>query len=162
MTKVEETQLPGIGVRHDFVTKSGERVGVITHRTGRKELLIYDKRDPDACRETVRLDDDDSRTLAELLGSAQIFGGLAPQQHGAEGMTIDWTPVRVASACAGRSLRDALRPAEGASAVVAAIVRGDQTIATPPPDFRLQVGDTAVLVGTPEGINTMIVALQRG
>ena len=162
MTKVEKTQLPGVGIRHDFVTKSGERIGVITHRTGRKELLIYDKRDPDACRETVRLDDDDSRTLAELLGSAQVFESLGPQQHDAEGVTIDWTPVKVASACAGRTLGDAVHPAEGAGAVVAAIVRGGQTIATPPPEFRLQVGDTAVLVGTPQGINTLVAALQRG
>ena len=161
MAKVEETQLPGVGIRHDFVTKNGERVGVITHRTGRKELLIYDRRDPDACRETVRLDDDDSRTLAELLGGPQVFEGAAPQPHEAEGVTIDWTRVKIASACTGRTLRDAMLPA-GTGATVAAIIRGTETIPTPPPDFRLQVGDTAVLVGTPEGINALVAALQRG
>ena len=161
MTKVEETQLPGVGIRHDFVTKSGERVGVITHRTGRKELLIYDRRDPDACRETVRLDDDDSRTLAELLGGAQVFEGVTPEPHDSEGLTIDWTPVKIASACAGQTLGEAMQPA-GRGATVAAIVRGTETIPTPPPDFRLQVGDTAVLVGSPKGINALVAALQRG
>lgn len=160
-TKVEETPLPGIGVRREFVTKGGDRVGVITHRTGRRELLIYDRRDPDACRETLRLDDDDSRTLAELLGGAQVEEGGTPRRYEADGIAIDWVPVSIASACAGRTLADAVAPA-GDGAAVAAIVRRGTTIPTPPPDLRLEIGDTAVLVGTPDGIEALAAALQRG
>lgn len=161
MTTIEESQLPGVGVRHDFITKNGERIGVITYRSGRKELLIYDKRDPDACRETIRLDDDDSRTLVEILGGSQKLEEVGTHQVQGAGVAIDWTPVRIASACAGQTLAEAVRPA-GTGASVAAIVRGTATIPTPPPDFRLEVGDTAVLIGTPEGIRSMINALQRG
>ena len=55
MADVEETKLPGVGVRHDFATSSGQRVGVLLHRTGQRELLVYDEDDPDSCTESVRL-----------------------------------------------------------------------------------------------------------
>ena len=55
MSEVTETQLPGVGVRHEFVTAGGERVAVLTHRTGRRELAVYDRADPDACTTVLHL-----------------------------------------------------------------------------------------------------------
>ena len=71
MPDVSETNLPGVGVRHDFTTATGQRLGVIAHRGGRRELLVYDTDDPDACRTVMQLDVDDARTLAEVLGSIE-------------------------------------------------------------------------------------------
>lgn len=34
--EVHRTPLPGIGLRHEFVTERGRRVGVISHRSGRR------------------------------------------------------------------------------------------------------------------------------
>ena len=72
MPDVTETDLPGVGVRHEFTTSSGERVGVVTHRTGRREVIVYNRSDPDACSAILHLDPDDTRTLAELLGTARV------------------------------------------------------------------------------------------
>ena len=47
--EVEETRLPGIGLRHDFVTAQGLRTGVITQRNGVRHVAIYDEDDSDAC-----------------------------------------------------------------------------------------------------------------
>ena len=162
MTRIQEVPLPGIGVRHEFTTRAGDHLGVITHRTGRRDLLVYDRKDPDACRETIRLDEDDSRTLAELLGGAQVEEGSGPRRYEADnGIVFDWVPVSIASACAGHTLAEAVRPA-GDGAGVAAIMRGGRTIAAPPPDLRVEIGDVAVLVGTAEGIRDLVNALQRG
>lgn len=161
MADVAETQLPGVGIRYDFVTADGERVGVLVHRTGRRELLLYDDDDPDACGNVVRLDPDDTRTLAELLGATQVSERLADLQQHIEGLTIDWLPVATTAACAGCTLREAaVRSSTGVSIV--AVVRGDQTIPAPGGDFQLQPGDTAVAVGTPDGIKELFSLLQRG
>ncbi|MGH2685932.1 MAG: hypothetical protein ACRDJP_10755, partial [Actinomycetota bacterium] len=90
MAQVTETQLPGVGVRHDFVTKDGNRIGVLWHRSGRRELLLYDRGDPDACRAVIVLDPDDTRTLAELLGSSQVTEALGAVQQQLHGLAIDW------------------------------------------------------------------------
>ncbi len=161
MAEVAETPLPGVGVRYDFETTAGDRIGVLVHRTGRRELLIYDSHDPDACGSVLRLDPDDTRTLADLLGASQVSERLADLQQHIEGLTIDWLPVAATSACAGCTLREAaLRSETGVSVV--AVVRGDETIPAPGGDFQLQTGDTAVAVGTPEGIKELFRLLQSG
>ncbi len=161
MAEVSETPLPGVGIRYDFLTADGDRVGVLAHRTGRRELLVYDRDDPDACANVLRLDSDDTHTLAELLGASQVSERLADLQQHVEGLTIDWLRVGASSACSGCTLREAaLRSETGVSIV--AVVRGDQTIPAPGGDFQLQTGDTAVAVGTPEGIKELFHLLQSG
>lgn len=68
MARIEKTRLQGIGVRHDFTIADGTRIGMITYDAGGRELLFYDQRDPDECRTSLALAEDDARTLAELLG----------------------------------------------------------------------------------------------
>lgn len=161
MAQVEETPLPGVGVRYDFVTTEGDRIGVLAHRTGRRELLVYGTEDPDACRDVVRLDPDDTHTLAELLGTSHVSERLNALQQDIEGLTIDWLPVEADSACVGRTLREsALRSETGVSIV--AVVRDEVTIAAPGGDFALEQGDTAVAVGTAEGIKELFRLLQQG
>jgi len=67
MSDVERTKLPGVGDRRDFVTQAGERIGVVTHRDGRRELLVYRREDPDSCYVVAELSDDDVRHLVELF-----------------------------------------------------------------------------------------------
>ena len=70
MAEIAETMLPGVGVRHEFTTSGGERVAVLTHRNGRREIAVYGRADPDACRTVLHLDADDARSLAEVLGGS--------------------------------------------------------------------------------------------
>lgn len=160
MTDVEETKLPGVGVRHDFATSSGRRVGVIVHRSGHRELLIYDDDDPDACRESVRLDQSDAHTLGELLGLATLKDRVDEVvRQSIEGLTIDWITVREKSAGAGRTIGDVqLRQRTGVTVV--AVIRDHRTHPSPGPDFELQPHDTAVVVGTAEGVIEAIALLQ--
>ena len=75
MAEVIETRLPGVGVRHEFATGRGERVCVLSHRDGRREISIFDRHDPDASATVLHLTPDDSRTLAELLGGTARSSG---------------------------------------------------------------------------------------
>jgi TrkA domain protein len=151
MPDVTETQLPGIGVRHEFVTAGGERVGVLSHRTGRRELVVYDRDDPDRCTTVLHLSADDTRTLAELLGATQVSEALTAVQQRVEGLAIDWVTVAPGSRLVGSTLGEGrFRARTGVSIV--AVGRGASTIAAPGPDLRFEAGDVAVAVGTPEGV----------
>lgn len=160
MADVTETQLPGVGVRHEFATSYGDRVGVLVHRNGRREMLIYDKADPDACRALLNLDPDDARTLAELLGASQVSEAVTAVQQQIEGLAIDWLAVPSASATVGTTIAHGeFRTRTGASIV--AVVRGASTIPAPGPDFEFEGGDVAVSVGTPQGLDDLRELLQR-
>ena len=165
--EIRQTPLPGVGVRHDFATRAGQRVGVVSHRTGRRDLLLYAASDPDAAGASVALTSDESAALAEVLGGTQLTASLADLQHRIEGLALDWVPVPPGSPFAGRSIAAAgVRTTTGVS-IVAVLRRtaGDaktpaHAFPAPRPDFVLQAGDTVVVVGTPEGIEALVELLE--
>ncbi len=151
MAEVTETQLPGVGVRLEFRTSNGTSVGVVVHRTGRREVVVYDRVDPDRCLAQVTLDTDDARTLAEMLGASQVNEALTAVQQRIEGLAIEWLPVAAGSPFVGRTIAEGeFRTRTGASIV--AVIMGETTIAAPGPEYRFVGGETAVAVGTDEGL----------
>lgn len=151
MPDVRETQLPGVGVRHEFTTAEGERVAVVSHRNGRRELVVYDRDDPDASTTVLHLTRDDTRTLAELLGASQVSEAVASVQHRIEGLAIDWITVPDDSPVVGATIAEgAFRTRTGASIVAA--MRGDSTLAAPGPEHRFEAGEVVVAVGTTDGL----------
>jgi TrkA domain protein len=153
MTEVTETQLPGVGVRHEFSTTSGERLAVLSHRTGRREIAVYDRADPDKCSTVLHLSPDESHTLAELLGGRPVSEAVAAVQQ-LEGVAIDWIRIRPGLARTPATIGEGqLRTRTGASVV--ALVRGDATFPAPGPDEALEEGDVVVAVGTPDGLRRL-------
>lgn len=159
MPDVTEIRLPGVGVRHEFTTADGERVGVLSHRSGRREIVVYDRDDPDRCSRVLGLSPDDTTTLAELLGAPHVSEAMASVQR-IEGLAIDWITVPPGSTFVGASIGEGrFRTRTGASIV--AVVRGDTTVLGPGPDHRFEAGDVAVAVGTPEGLDQLRELLGR-
>ena len=158
MTEITETQLPGVGVRHEFATSAGERLSVLTHRTGRREIAVYDRRDPDACSAVLHLSPDDTHTLTELLGGSPMSETITGVQR-LDGVAIDWIRIRSHSAQVGTTIGNGrLRTRTGASVV--AIVRGDETLAAPGPEVAFAADDLVVAVGTADGLRVLRDLLQ--
>lgn len=76
---IERTTLPGIGLRHLFTTARYRRIGVISHRDGRQDLVIYSRDDPDSA-ELITLTPDEAGILADLLRPARVVEH-PPTQH---------------------------------------------------------------------------------
>jgi TrkA domain protein len=147
---VERTALPGIGLQHVMTTGRGRQLGVISHRTGRRDLVIYDKEDPDSCIATVALTAEEANAIAELLGTGRIVEHLAELHRQVEGLITEQYPIAAGSPYDGRPLGDTrARTRTGASIV--AVVRDGQVLASPRPDFTFTAGDIIVVVGTGEG-----------
>jgi K+/H+ antiporter YhaU regulatory subunit KhtT len=75
--EIQETTLPGVGLRHEFTTRAGRQLGVVTHRTGRRDLLVYDRNDPDACQEVIQLTQEEADALADLLGADRLVAATS-------------------------------------------------------------------------------------
>ena len=158
MTEVTETQLPGVGVRHEFTTVSGERVAVLSHRTGRREIAIYDQADPDACSTVLHLSNDDTRTLAELLGGSPVSAAISGVQR-LEGVAVDWIRISAGTEHAGATIGEGrFRTRTGVSVV--ALVRSNETLPAPGPEVALQADDVVVAVGTTDGLRQLRDLLQ--
>lgn len=161
MPKIEETSLPGVGMRHDFTAEDGSRIGVVHHRTGRRELFVCSSEDPDAVTVSLHLSDDDSHALSEALGGSTVIENLGSLQQQVEGLAIDWLTVDPGTPYAGKTIGDArIRTRTGVSVV--AVIRGDQAFPAPGPEFMVDAHDTLVVVGTPEGIKSVDEILTAG
>lgn len=160
MAEIDETELPGIGVRREFTTRGGMRLGVIATRTGTRDLLLYDRDDPDVCRSVVPLDETDSDVLADLLGADTVKNDAASTLMNLEGLAIDWVSIDPNSEVAGMSIGDArLRTRTGAT--VAAIIDGDDSVPGPGPEQVLPGGAVIVAVGSTEGVLRMEALLSN-
>jgi len=160
MSEIREVKLPGVGVRYEFETAEGNRIGVISHRTGLREIYLSHD-DPDEFKRVLGLSPDDARTLAELLGATRVAEQLAELQQRIEGLVIDWLHVRDDSFYVGKTIGDTrLRTRTGVSVV--AIVRGEEAVPAPEPDQSLESGDYLVVVGTARGVEQAVELLRTG
>jgi len=161
MAEVHETKLPGVGVRFDFVTGTGVPIGVLVHRSGRRDVLVYSRADASSCESTIQLDPGDATTLAELLGATRIAEELAAVQQDIAGLSIDWIVIEDDSEWAGRTLADAAVHSTTSVSIVAIISTDGTAIAAPGADDVLAPGATAVAVGTAEGLEDLMRRLRR-
>jgi TrkA domain protein len=120
---VEETPLPGIGIRKEITLATGRRVGVVIHRDGRSELIVSRRDDPDASAE--HRDSPGVNTEQVLIDPTSPFSGR----------TLGDTQLRTRT-----------------SASVVAILRSGEVLPSPTPDFGLRTGDVLVIVGTASGL----------
>ncbi|WP_433518906.1 cation:proton antiporter regulatory subunit [Nonomuraea sp. CA-143628] len=159
--EIEQTALPGIGLRHEFTTRSGRRIGIVSHRTGRRDLVIYDPADPDRACETVKLNDEEADALAELLGAPRVIQRLNDLHREVEGLVSEKLPIGEDSPYAGRPMGDArVRTRTGASIVAA--VRAGQVLVSPGPDFALAAGDVVVVVGSADSTSAVADIFTNG
>ena len=162
MVDVRRVKLPGVGVLHTFVTDDGGKVGVIAHRSGHSDLITFADHEngADAGKVSLRLNEDEAHTLAELLGGTQITESLSALDQ-IPGLSIDWFTVDYEDHIAGQPLGN---PAEKGMVglTVVAVVRGDSANPAPAADFRVFPGDTLVVAGSPEKVAKAFAYFRSG
>jgi TrkA domain protein len=161
MTQVQQTPLPGVGIRYDFTTGEGIRVGVVHHHAGRREMFVCLPYDPDTAAVRLTLSDEEAHSLIEVLGGTRVTENLARLRQQVEGLALDWLTLEPGSPYAGKTIGDArIRTRTGVSVI--AVLRGEQAHPAPGPEFRMEESDVLVVVGTPDGIGTVDALLRAG
>ncbi|WP_372791530.1 cation:proton antiporter regulatory subunit [Paraconexibacter sp.] len=160
MNALVETQLPGVGIRHDFTTGRGDRIGVLNRLGGERELLLYDRNDPDACSTTVRLEESESEVLAQLLGVTQITQNLDAVREAVGGLMVERLPIEAGSTFAGRTISDTQMRTRTGVSIVAVLHQEGAATPSPGPEQTLEPGDTLLVVGTAEGVQAADLRLR--
>ncbi len=151
---LEETLLPGVGVRYELRTRSGQSLGVVVSREGGAEISVYDRRDPDRATGILRLDPEEADALAEVLGAPRLTQRFADLSREVPGLESGRFPVPPDSPFAGRPLGDTrARTLTGCSIV--AIVRDTDVVPSPGPADPLRAGDVLVAIGSQTGLEQL-------
>lgn len=159
--RIEKVDLPGIGTRHDVITKKGRRIGVVSHRSGERELALFDLDDPDAATDSIALTDDEAAALADVLGASLMLGQLAGIRDQAAGLFTEQILISAGSPYASEML-GATKARTRTGTSIVAIVRGAVVIPSPTPATMLEAGDTIVAVGTRPGLDALARVLTDG
>jgi TrkA domain protein len=149
--ELEETLLPGVGVRYRLQTRAGDVLGIVVQRKGAAEIAVYDRRDPDRARSVLRLDAEEVDAVAEVLGAPRLTQRFADLSREVPGLQSGRFPIPDGSPFAGRPLGDTrARTLTGCSVV--AIVRSTDVVPSPGPGDQLQAGDVLIAIGSEHGL----------
>ncbi|MGK5530607.1 cation:proton antiporter regulatory subunit [Streptomyces sp. URMC 129] len=147
------TPLPGVGTQYDIATKDGRHISVVVHEDGRRFLGFYDPDDPDACQGTVPLEAEEAARLASIIAPDRTEVALPGTEFDLN-LVTERIPIGPDSPYRGRPMGDTkARTRTGASIV--AVLRRTGAHPSPGPDYRLEAGDTLLVVGTREGVDDL-------
>jgi len=149
--QVREHDLPGVGKKFALTTTEGDRMTVIIHNSGDREVYHF-RGGEDFPFHSVRLDDAEARKLGAILGGAYFQPPVAESMEMVLGqLSVEWFRVEADSPLAGRSIRDSeVRRRTGASII--AILRGGDAHPNPDPSAVVTAGDTLMVVGDREQV----------
>lgn len=158
---VQEHDLPGVGKKFACTTNEGDRLTLIIHNTGHRELYYFE-RGEDFPAHALRLEDAEARKLGALMGGAYFQPAVAESMEMVLGqLSVEWLPLQAGSPLADKTLADTrMREITGASII--AILRGGQATPNPQPDEVLRAGDTLMVVGSRDQVRRAGEAVRGG
>ncbi|MDS0280502.1 cation:proton antiporter regulatory subunit [Haloarcula onubensis] len=144
---VYETDVPGVGKKFEVEIGGDERLVVLLHHDGKREL--FHKPDPDTDAERLfTLDGRLAREVGAILQGAYFQPVETDNVEVPLGEAIiEWLDVSEGSPLVDRTLAQAgVRQQTGASII--AIQRGSDTLPNPDPEETIAAGDILVTLGT--------------
>lgn len=147
MKLVKETDLPGIGKKFLLKARSGDKMVIIVHDDGRREIYHYYIDDPDESISMVTLDDEESRCIAAILGGMTYRPQALDPEVELGDMVIEWYKVEPGAYALGKTIGD-LRIRQSTGGTIIAIVEQDnKKIINPGPEAKIHNGATVVILG---------------
>lgn len=148
MAIIRESDLPGIGRKFQVETDNGDKLVVVIHDDGRRELYHFDANDPDESKSLVVLTDTEARQVAGIIGGlAYMPRALEQVELTLDDLVIEWCKVGPKSHVVGKQIGDLqIRQNTGAT-VVAMIEKNQRQVVNPGPTQEITPESTLVVAG---------------
>lgn len=143
-----------MGRKYTVTVKSGDRIVIVVHHSGKRELQYFEAGEEDEPTVALDLTDEEARELGAILAGVLFHPeavGDTRSKLGAK--VIEWVKVLPGSKLAGKRVGDLALPP---GAHLLAVDRpGAPLIPHPGPDVVLEVGDTLVVAGSREAVEAL-------
>lgn len=150
-----ETDLPGVGKKYSFGLSSGDELVVVEHRAGDVEIARLDAEGGPTLQ--LRLGPREAGELGRILSRASESEEDSRKNLLFRELSIEWLELAPGAPLIGESLLESgIRRATGVNVI--AILRPDGAIGNPPPETRLQEGDTLVVMGQRDQVKSFMEA----
>ena len=163
MSTIRESDLPGIGRKFQIETQSGDKLIVVIHDDGRRELYHVDPNDPDELLSMVTLNDTEARQVAGIIGGLNYTPkALESMSITLEDLVIEWYKIEPGSPAIGQTIGQLqVRQTTGAT-IIAIIEKDGHKHINPGPDQILTDDMTVVVAGERQQVQAFKRLIAQG
>jgi TrkA domain protein len=155
MSEIKECDLPGIGKKFTLQLDSGDKLVIVIHSSGEREVFkfINDKDEPSS---VTTLNDEEARQIGAILSGTYFQPVLEEEQKlMMKNVTMEWIKIVTDSTLANKQIEELnIRKTTGVS--ITTIIRGETVIPNPAPSEVIKPHDTLIIIGNNEQIKNFI------
>ena len=155
--------MPGIGRKFQIETIGGDRLVIIIHDDGRREMYHFTKKNPERAISVLTLTDGEARQIAGIVGGLTYVPKALPAEEVVlDDLVLEWYTIEPKAFCIGKTIRQLqARTVTGASIV--SIVEPNRVKRTnPEADTLLNEGAILILAGDRLNIKKLKELLIKG
>ena len=163
MSTVSEAYLPGIGRKFQVETLRGDRLVIVIHDDGDREIYYFDRRNMDRPVSVITLTDGEARQIAGIVGGLSYVPKALPTAEVVlDDLVLDWFTIEPGAAAIGKTIRELeARTVTGAS-IVSLVEANHEKRTNPEADTVLNEGATLILAGDRKTIAALKSLLTTG
>lgn len=163
MSTISESTLPGVGRKFQIETTSGDRLIVVIHDDGRRELYHYDRKELTRADSVLTLTDGEARQIAGIIGGlTYVPKALESTEVVLDDLVLEWFKIEPRFASVRKTIREIqARTASGAS-IVSIIEPNQVKRINPEADTVINAGATFILAGDRSSIKKLKRLLMDG
>lgn len=154
---IRESELPGIGYKFELITKNGEKLVIVIHDDGRREIYHFDENDHEEVLSNITFTDQEARQIAGILGGmAYKPKALDKIEFSFDEIIIEWFQVEPNAPAVSKTIGEIdIRNNFGVN-IIAIKKKNSQKSQSPGSDTVIEAGDMLVVSGERQQIQDLI------
>lgn len=155
MAIIKESDLIGIGKKFQIDTASGEKMAVVIHDDGRRDMYHFDENDPEEIVSSITLNDAEARQIAAIVGGMSYLPkALEKVEMALDELHIEWVKIQDDCKSIGKTIAE-LKIREITGATILAFASKHVQKINPGPDDMITAHMTLVVAGERKQVNDL-------
>jgi TrkA domain protein len=163
MSTISESNLPGVGRKFQIETMSGDRLTIVIHDDGKRELYTFSRKNLDRPASVLALNDGEARQIAGIVGGLSYVPKALPSTEIVlDNLILEWFTLPSGSAAEGKTIRQLSARTRTGASIVSIIESNRMTRTNPEAETVLNEGATLILAGDRAGNAKLKKLLETG
>ncbi|HEY8562168.1 MAG TPA: TrkA C-terminal domain-containing protein [Pyrinomonadaceae bacterium] len=163
MPTISESNLPGVGRKFQIETLRGDRLVVVIHDNGDRELYFFERRKMERPACVIALTDGEARQIAGIVGGLSYVPKALPTAEVVlDDLVLEWFTIEEGAASVGKTIRDLQARTRTGASIVSIIEPDNSKRTNPEADTLINRGATLILAGDRRNISALKKLLMIG